>query len=176
MKVYIGKYPNTTWLSRLTFGLLEPKKQKKKIKIDPYDLWSLDSVLGDVIVEALKAFRDNPNNYLMFFYDNEDVPLEHHHPEQKNDSGTYNNFTDEQWMAANKWIISEMILGFVEPDEWATENSTVEYIPNDLPLMEDIRVANKAHYDEHLRLLREFDEKSVNGRKLFAKYYRSLWT
>jgi hypothetical protein len=60
MKISIGKYPK------------KDGEQKKSIRIDPWDTWSMDHTLADIILPMLKQLRKTQHGAPCT--DDEDVP------------------------------------------------------------------------------------------------------
>ena len=60
MKISIGKYPKNG-------------KQRKSIKIDPWDTWNMDHTLAEIILPMLKQLR---KTQLGAPYTDDDVPEE----------------------------------------------------------------------------------------------------
>ena len=170
MKVNIT-YPTelTYTLSRLKLSWLLPAK--KEVKITKADLWSLDSSLGLVILECLKAYRGKVRSFCII--DKEDLPEELHL--EKAEDGylrTFNEEEDAKLQAGWKWVIDEMIWAFNTSvddswDEGFFKNVSEE---NEIPVEGKLVRAkfDKEGYDKALKRI-------LNGRRLFAKYFDSLW-
>jgi|DEB0MinimDraft_10_1074344.scaffolds.fasta_scaffold10312_3 hypothetical protein len=64
MKVYISNYPTYrfyhNWLYKLFDYLPE---QKRKVHIDPWDTWSMDLTLAEIIVPMLKQLKASTHSY-----------------------------------------------------------------------------------------------------------------
>lgn len=170
MKVNIT-YPNelTYTLSRLKLSWLLPAK--KEVRVTKADLWGLDSSLGLVILECLKAYRDKVRSFCII--DNEDLPEELHL--EKAEDGhlrVLNAEQDAKLEASWRWAIDEMIWAF----STSVDDSWDEDFYKNMSDENEIQVEGKlvrAKFD------REGYDKArkriLNGRRLFAKYFDSLW-
>jgi hypothetical protein len=150
------------------------KERKINIRIDDYDIWSMDHTLAMIIVPMLKELSKNKHGAP--FVDNEDVPLEFQSisapalsEEQKNTGDT-----DENWFPRWEWVLNEMIWTF----EQHSSNWEEQYYSGESDLLFNDGVMKKGPKDTFT-----VDEKGVaahrermkNGRRLFAKYYEALW-
>lgn len=165
MKIDIGPYPRNRWFSL--------RKRKVKIKYHNYDTWSLDHTLALIIVPGLKQLKATSHSF--GHVDDDDLPTVC----LKDASG------EERW----EWLMDEMIWTF---EQYTSENDTAQYYHNRDQLemvfepLEDGRPAstlsfnhqkdpNKPPYFRDVEGLKKHEERKANGRRLFAKYYDSLW-
>jgi hypothetical protein len=167
---------NITYPTELTYRLSQLKltwllPAKKEVKITNSDLWSLGSSLGFVILECLKAYRDKVRSFGIV--DNEDLPEEFHLEEAEDGHlRTFDAEQDAKVEAGWKWAIDEMIWAFNTSvdDSWDEEffKSTSE--ENEVSVGGSLVRAkfDKEGYDKAR-------ERILNGRRLFAKYFDSLW-
>jgi len=163
MKIYMGPYP-------------DEGEREIKVEIDPYDTWSLYHNLAYIIHPLLIQLKDNKQGAP--YVDDEDVP-EHLRstaaaPKEKEYDTDSLHF--DRW----DWALDEMIWAFkqitVDDEEQFHHNSD-----NLSMKMEDGKLTfgkvdpNKpAHYfDQEAYLVHQ--ARKQNGRRLFAKYYESLW-
>ena len=104
MKVKIGKYPQhrpwTNWL-RDTFGY-EPE-QKIKVRIDPWDTWSMDHTLAPIILPMLQQLKETKHGAP--FVEMNDRPKHLRCKLPKHD-------TDKHHFEAWNWVMDEMIYAF----------------------------------------------------------------
>jgi hypothetical protein len=170
MKVNIS-YPNelTYTLSRLKLSWLLPAK--KEVKITKADLWSLDSSLGFVILECLKAYGDKVRSFCII--DNDDLPEEFHL--EKAEDGHLREFNAEQdakLEAGWKWAINEMIWAF----NTSVDDSWDECFFKEVSEQNEISVEGKlARTKFDKEGYNQARKRILNGRRLFAKYFDSLW-
>ena len=154
-----------TWHDKIVFGLFDKlsdfflpinrwwysRDRKIKIKIDNYDLWSMDHTLALIIHPMLLKLRESKCGSPDVA--NEDVP-EHIRSEQHNVDGD----TDEHWHKRWEWVLDEVIWSFSQ----IIDNDDVEsqFFKNGF---------DKDGYNE-------WQKRINNGTRLFGIYYRGLWT
>ena len=154
MKVKIGKFPQHWPWSNLMYDWFgyEPE-QKIKVKIDPWDTWSMDHTLAPIILPMLiqlkKEKHGAPN------VDPKDVPIPLR--PKKQDVLKYKEIgeTDEKFFERWDWVMGEMIYAFD-----CKANKDDAYMRFDI---EDRDAMNKEQ------------ERISNGFRLFGKYYENLW-
>ena len=136
--------------------------QKIRVHVDPWDTWSADHTLANVILPVLEQLRDTNNGY--FLVEPKDVPRELKPTKQELDQ-YYETFeTDSKAYDRYEWVMNEMIFAFQckVDDDWEDE---FFHFGED---MLDVRLVDpeglKAKHD---RIQRGFE--------LFGKYYSSLW-
>jgi len=128
-------------------------KRKTKIRIDPYDTWSMDHTLGLIIVPMLKQLKETKHGSP--FVADEDVPEELRStsaPAKENEWDIDDNH-HKRW----EWVMDEMI--------WAFEQNFDDTFPD--RFWTDY-VYDRDGYKKH-------EERIDNGILLFGKYYRGLW-
>lgn len=141
------------------------------VKIDHYDVWSMDYTLAYIIVPLLKELQRVKHGAPAV--DLADVPR-HLHPtkaEQKkfNETGK----TDKNFFKRWDWVLDEMIWAHEQfllddPDGQFYDHSKANDPNDDLTTQaRKIRVDRKG--------LRAYHDRWNNGLRLFGKYYRSLW-
>jgi len=158
--------------------LYEKRKRKIQIHIDNYDVWSADHTLAFVIHPVLLKLKEIKMGSP--YVDDEDVPehLRSINAQPKVHEYDTDEFHDARW----DYVLDEMIWAFEQHkmgDEWldqytsgqvdikfvkeeGNKYSTLVHGPNHTyTRMEDKIAAHRARMD--------------NGRRLFAKYYESLW-
>lgn len=134
--------------------------QKIKVRIDDYDIWSMDDTLSHIIYPMLKLLQegkhgtpavdqaDVPENLRTRKDPTEEIPLVHDKTEN----------LEKQWA----WVLGEMI--------WAFEQkSRVEGWETDYH--------KEGEWDsDHWAQINAHHERMDNGFRLFGKYYEALWT
>lgn len=156
MKVHMSAYPTYRFYHRW-FGL--PIKQKIKVRIDPWDTWSMDFTLGYIILPMLKQLQATKHGSPMV--DDEDVP---HLPKKlfaSNESMQYDLFASEeqdelswaQYEERWQWVLAEMIYAF------------------------DCKVNKEEVYMRYkdIKDIKQEQKRISNGFRLFGKYYEGLW-
>jgi len=143
MKVSMGRYPKD-----------HNKKRKVEVRIDKYDVWSLDHTLALIIAPALKVMRENLLGAPLI--DDEDVPEELRRPKSFDVAEFW---TDPNWHNRWEYVLDEMIFAF---ENHANIDWVEQFYPDNGP-------ADKVGLEAHMARM-------ANGRRLFAKYYDGLWT
>lgn len=137
------------------------QEQKIDVKLDPWDTFSADKTLAHIIVPMLKQLRDTKHGSPVV--DDDDVPEHLRCPKdfKPSDSGDVDDNFFKRW----DWVLDEMIWAFEQylPDEsWDMKYVTFNYKTSEIVKID--KEGRKAH-----------QERMDNGRRLFAKYYESLW-
>jgi len=137
--------------------------QRKFIKIDRWDTWSMDHTLADIILPCLIQLKEQqhgaPN------VDIEDVP-ESLRPTEFPE-GDVDNTYFQRW----EWVLDEMIFAFASKNQdWE-----LEYY-GDIIFDDDggIRGGYFDWVDDEGR--KAHQERISNGFRLFGKYYEGLWS
>jgi len=143
MKVKIDRYKKYRWYHKF---LPYKDAQRVKVRLDPWDTWSMDHTLGYIVLPMLKQLQDTAHGAP--YVDDEDVPAYLRStatPPKENDWDTDDNHF-KRW----DWAMSEMIFAF----------ETKAGI-----LQEDGFYAKSPEYQKRIS----------NGFRLFGKYYEGLW-
>lgn len=124
----------------------------KVIKIDKCDTWNADHTLALIIVPLLKRMKIEKDGAP--FVDDADVPwyLRDNVNKQDEDGLSISHFKKYEW------LLDEIIWTFEQFIDWEWE---MRYY--------DKNKFDKVGYNRH-------NESIENGLRLFAKYYRTLWT
>jgi hypothetical protein len=145
----IGEWLSNTWVDTVCKWKIFNQPQKVKVRIDPYDTWSMDTTLAPIILPMLKQLKDTKHGAPRV--EDEDVPSHlwdnEEEKQKEHESGeTTDNFF-ERW----EWILDEMI--------WAFDHASNKF---------DARTYN---CEESINQ----DKRAANGFRLFGKYYQELW-
>ncbi len=121
MKVSISKYPEWRWYHTYLYRFFGyAPEQKRKIRIDSWDTWSMDSTLSHIILPMLIQLARTKHGSPVT--DLEDVPFEL--------QGDHEDAVHERW----DWIMSEMIYAFDakinDIDEWEWSQAKQERMQN----------------------------------------------
>jgi hypothetical protein len=162
MKISIGKYPK------------KDGEQKKSIRIDPWDTWSMDRTLADIIHPMLKQLRKTQHGAPMT--DDEDVPehLRSTAAKPKENDWDVDEFHFKRW----DWIMKEMIWTFGEhakdrdPNFWI-KKPKYKRVPVEGKDWSELVSVDPGVYDE--AKAKAYWERKKNGFRLFGKYYQNLW-
>lgn len=162
-------------------------KRKEWIKIDRYDSWSADHTLALIIAPVLKQLRDTKHGSP--YIDNEDVPEEYRLSEKDEEefNHQWNEEVDKKFHARWDWVMNEMVWAFEEYNkDWEEQfRSGVHDIywekivdPNN-PLSKtggsEMKIGPNDTYKYDHEGAEKHRTRIMNGIRLFAKYYPSLW-
>ena len=179
--------PMPAWAEKLADGI-EPfsralqwfldlvHPQINVVKIDPWDTWSMDHTLADIILPMLRQLKETKHGAP--FTDDEDVPeyLRSHMAQPKEYEWDTDSLHFQRW----DWILDEEI--------WAFEQLTIDDAEGqffdhsaydgsrlgDQEYLDDItNNVSKVKYDKegHAKWQARVD----NGLRLFGKYFRAHW-
>ena len=175
-----GEDDHDTWLTKVCQWIDKRKKRKVKIRIDPYDTWSMDHTLSQIILPMLKQLQKTKHGAP--HVDDEDVP-EHLRstaaPAKENDYDIDDNHF-KRW----DWVLDEMIQAFecqVDEDwdkKYHTGVQDYKFVkePHEqfgtvsrmVPGPNHTHVFDSEGYSAH-------EARNKNGFRLFGKYYQALW-
>lgn len=221
MKVYLGKYKNPAhsygilmklmpnaeletldkidkWIPKWPFKLWNQifflEERKVRVRIDPWDTWSMDHSLALIVLPMLKQLKNDkhgsPN------VDDKDVPKHLRStaaPKKENEWDT-DALHHDRW----DWVLDEMIWAFeqkVDPEEgmghYYDPYKSYEEAKNDKFMIneqqEDGTIVEKELFPEHgaeYRIQRgkfnkdkykKWQKRKENGFALFGKYFEALW-
>jgi hypothetical protein len=171
------------------------KKQRKYIKIDRWDTWSMDSTLAPIILPMLKQLKATKHGSGMV--DLEDVPehLRYTNHETYEDQKTFEFYNEndednpqhcngvhERW----DWVLGEMIFAFehLVDDAWEDKYRSGEmdhysepcaWDENGKPTMYTMKEGPEHTYECDYEGLQKEWARVDNGLRLFGKYFRNLW-
>ena len=143
------------------------------VRLDPWDTWSFDHTLADIILPGLRQLKATKHGAP--HVDDEDVPeyLQSHMAQPKENEWD----TDSLWFIRWDWVLAEMIWAFEQKVDDDAENKFFDHseCPTDPNArLEDLtNGASKTKYDRegHQR----WQDRKANGFRLFGKYYEGLW-
>ena len=149
---------NWIWFDRRT--------QKIKVRIDPWDTWSMDHTLAPIILPMLKQLKAEKHGAP--FVDLKDVPKELHGKKltkKQKEQGDVDDKHFERW----DWIMDEMIWAFEQKnrDNWEEDY----YGPYILGEGGGILGGRFEWTDDEGR--QKHQERMSNGFRLFGKYYEN---
>lgn len=154
------------------------RKRKINVKIDDYDVWSMDSTLAYIIVPMLKKLRDNKQGSP--FVDLKDVPEKLHPQKNQKDSwknGEIDETHHERWV----WVLDEIIWAFEQVNEnWEKQYTTGEY-DYKFEKIEGSSYSELKTGPNHTAVTdwearKAHQERMDNGFRLFGCYFQSLWS
>jgi len=150
----LGDWLADTWVSKFCNWYYGKKKRNIKIRIDDYDVWSMDHTLSLIILPMLLKLKEVKHGSPLV--DDEDVP-EHLRstaaPELTEEEKKY-GATDALFHDRWSWVIDEMIFAHESlHNDWQDE-----------------------YYDrKDYEGMRVVEKRVGNGFRLFGKYYQGLW-
>jgi hypothetical protein len=155
MKIYIGPYPNKG-------------KRKINIRIDNYDVWSLDHTLAYIIAPALKLLKKQQHGTPILVEMDENGKFD-----QKTNTKKWNEILNHMiWafteLAENKWE-EKYYSGRPDIIKW-TEIKSGPY-KNDYEMKKGPKDTFKVDHKGR----KQHEAKIQKGLDLFGKYYRYLW-
>ena len=178
-----NKNGEDSWLSRVCQWIHNKKKQKVKVKVDPWDIWGVDDTRSMVILPVLLAYREGINSAP--HVDDSDVP-EHLRANLGEDQCMLEN-PDDNWHARWEWVVDEIIWTFqqLQPDyDWEEQ-----YRSGELDIVwEPVTMGTSGEkfyrmcrgpndtYTADYDAIKKHRERINNGLRLFGKYYQGLWT
>jgi len=157
------------------------QKRKVNVHIDGYDVWSGDHTLALIIAPVLKKLKEQKQGCP--FVNDEDVP-EHLRAtaatpltEEEKNTG----HVDDLWVRRWDWVLDEMIWAFEQhaADDWESQFYSGD---TDIGFEKDeqtgyTKLVNGPNHTFKVDLegRNAAYRRMENGRRLFAKYYQSLW-
>lgn len=177
------KERRNTFLYDFMLWIESKRKRKIKIRIDPYDTWSMNDTLSMIILPMLKQLNEKKQGAPLV--DDADVP-EHLRstaaPPRENEWDTdANHFL--RW----DWVMSEMIWTFeqLHPDcDWEQQYRTGKYdlrsVPcewdeNGKPSLFELKEGPNHTSKIDQVGMEAHQERINNGLRLFGTYYQALW-
>ena len=172
----LGEWLSNTKLNDLCKWIDGKRKRKISIHIDSYDVWGADHTLALIIHPVLIKLREHKHGYPLV--DDEDVPeniRSYSAPALTEDdkrNGSVDQFAESRW----DWVLDEMIWAFEQHtiEDWEEQYCTGKV---DFQITDDgdfVRGSNHTFEIDH-EGIKKHSECMANGRRLFAKYYDSLW-
>ena len=181
--------PYARWVDRLTpvcyavqrvLDFVHPKVDY--VRIDPWDTWSMDHTLADVILPMLKQLQETKHGAP--HVDDRDVPKELRStsaPPKENEWDT-----DELWFARWDWVLAEMIFAFEHKvdDSWEEEFRSGEFDHKSVacdwddtgkPTMYTWEKGPDHTYEYDYRAAKKVHNRMQRGFELFGKYFQNLW-
>jgi len=137
------------------------------VKIDHYDVWSMDHTLSNIILPMLKKLKETKQGSPMV--DDEDVPFElrSYCAWPVDDHDIDDNF-HKRW----EYVLDEMIWAFEQNVDDTSEDKFWDHSQ---------AVKSKKVLDNIGKIKCDWDglkahgERKANGFRLFGKYYQGLW-
>jgi hypothetical protein len=172
----LGEWLSKTWLADFCAWVDKKRKRKINVRVDGYDVWGADHTLALIIHPVLIKLKEHKHGYPLV--DDEDVPeniRSYNAPalsKDETDSGHTDEFAESRW----DWVLDEMIWAFEQHtiEDWEEQYCTGKV---DFQITDDGEfVQGPSHtFEMDHKGIKKHSERMANGRRLFAKYYDSLW-
>lgn len=173
----IGEWLNKTWIKNACEWLDEHRHRTVKVRIDDYDVWSMDATLSVLVVPMLKRLQIKKQGAP--YVDDADVPESLKStsappltPEQENYGGVDANHF-KRW----DWVLDEMIWAWEQikdgdkSDQFSKDKDPAK--PSAEPGLSLQEMMDRTTYD--FEAMKAHEERIQNGMCLFGKYLRGLW-
>ena len=142
------------------------------VRLDPWDTWSMDHTLADIILPMLKQLRATKQGAP--FTEDDDVPeyLRSYMAQPKENEWDTDSLHFMRW----DWILAEMIWAF---EQKVTDDADSQFFDHSecgdetLPWNKDGQYVSKIKYDSEGHAA--WQARKDNGFRLFGKYYENLW-
>jgi hypothetical protein len=167
---------------------LDKREQKIKVKLDPWDTWSMDHTLAHIMVPMLKQLKETKHGAPQV--DSEDVPEELWATSVEETAYQKDGTTDDKFFKRWEWVMGEMIFAFESKlnDDWEDQFCSGEHDVYFSPVdedgyevaKEDAQYFEMKHGPNHtfeidMEGRKAYQERISNGFRLFGKYYEALW-
>ena len=180
---FLAGEDHDTWLTKFMQWVHEMRQKmpwnQDVIKIDYWDVWSMDHSLSPIILPMLKQLKEVKHG--SGHVDDEDVPNElrsiHALPREEHD-------TDGNWHKRWDYVLDEMIWAFEQlndenhEEKFWIERGEIDWQDMKRPFAEGEKTRelkwtkeSKVDWDG----LKAHNERIDNGTRLFGKYFRGLW-
>jgi hypothetical protein len=184
-----GTWLASTWVADFCQWIHNFKKRKIKVRIDNYDVWSMDSTLTPIILPMLKKLKEvkQGSGYIEL----EDVPesMRLTSTEEWDAQQTFDFYHEPNLQNIHcdihtryEWALDEMIWAFeqLNDDDWEEqywithpEIDFTEYPEDEGKTSKPLRWKVEGECDWAGRM--KHQERIDNGLRLFGKYFRTLW-
>jgi len=165
------------------------RKQKIRVRLDPWDSWNADSTLAHIILPVLEQLKETKQGAP--FVDNEDVPKNLRPTKKEMKKTEETGHTDDNHFARWDYILDAMIWSFREmaedkpgEEEFFTGESDIKWTPVDEDGNEVSEEDRKYYRMDKgpndtskidMEGLKAYGERIDFGLRMFGKYYRGLW-
>ena len=144
------------------------------VKLDPWDTWSFDHTLADIILPGLRQLKATKHGAP--FVEDEDVPagmnLRSTEAEPKENEWDTDSNHFKRW----DWVLDEMIWAF---EQKVADDADSQFFDHSecgdekFPWNRDGQYVSKIKYDKEGH--QKWQDRKTNGFRLFGRYYENLW-
>jgi hypothetical protein len=188
-----GTWLASTWVADFCQWIHDFKKRTVKVKIDYYDVWSMDSTLTPIILPMLKKLKEvkQGSGYIEL----EDVPesMRLTSTEEWDAQQTFDFYHEPNLQNIHcdihtrwEWVLDEMIWSFEQlcNDDYDAQFHTgvhdmksvpCEWDENGKPTLYTFESGPNHTAEFDREGYEKYNERINNGTRLFGKYYRNLW-
>lgn len=173
----LGEWLASTWVADFCAWLDEKRTRKITVRVDGYDVWGADHTLALIIHPVLIKLKENKHGHPLV--DDEDVPENIRSTsakpltEDEKDSGRLDEFAESRW----DWVLDEMIWAFKQHtiEDWEEQYCSGK---SDYQITDDGEFVQGPNHTFKMdrESIKKHSDRMANGRRLFAKYYDTLWT
>jgi hypothetical protein len=166
-----GDWLADTWVTKFLNWVYSKRNRKEKVRIDYYDVWSMDHTLALIILPMLKKLKTQKHGYGMI--DDKDVPREYRSTVKGAKQGLNQWDWDHNAEARYAWMLEELIWTFTQLcDDQDGEGQFFDHTES----------SKEKDFNRSIQKLKvdraglELHQKRIdNGLRLFGKYFRTLW-
>lgn len=152
------------------------------VHIDPWDTWSMDHTLADIILPMLRQLQASKHGAP--YVDDRDVPKELRSTSAPPKANEWD--TDDNHFRRWDWVLNEMIWAFEHKvdDSWEAEFVSGEFDrrsvvserdENGKPIMYTWEPGPNHTYKYDYKSAKKVYDRMQRGFELFGKYYQNLW-
>ena len=156
----------TAWMKFLDF--VHPRWTY--VRIDPWDTWSMDHTLADIILPMLRQLQATKHGAP--HVDDADVPeyLQSHMAQPKENEWD----TDSLWFMRWDWVLAEMIWAFEQKVDDEADSKFFDHSEVDRTKKPwNSEEYKKVKYDKEGH--EKWQARKSNGFRLFGRYFEALW-
>lgn len=166
-----GTWLASTWVNDFCSWIHSKKKRTEIVKIDSYDVWSMDHTLSLIVVPMLKRLKAVKHGAP--FIDDEDVPPKLRSTTKSAQKAKKNPWdTDGNHFKRFDWVLDEMIWAHEQIIDDDGEDKFYDHTEAEKEL-DFTKSISKIKVDR--KGLKAYHDRINNGLRLFGKYYRALW-
>jgi hypothetical protein len=161
--------------------VLARRERKISVRVDDSDIWNADETLALVIAPVLKKIREDKSGIPTI--EDEDVPENIRRINSPDENGMDTFVTDgdeERAVSRWEWVLDEMIFAFESfnynsEDDYSSGEIDYHWEKAENGLYKMVEGPNHTYKVDN-EALKKHQNRVDNGLRLFAKYYRCLWT
>lgn len=165
-----GDWLASTWVKDLCEWIQSHRKRTEQVKIDPYDVWSMDHTLALIIHPMLLQLKEQKHGY--GWIDDKDVPKNLRSTAKGARDGCDEYDWDHNAEKRYDYMLNELIWTF---EQLVNDGGTDQFYDHAaVDNTADINTqVNQIKVDQ--AGLEAHEARIANGLRLFGKYFRSLW-